>query len=90
MMATVIPGGKIGRQQSPLTTRSGTVEDGVQHFPDVDRSLLARPLLLRNMRCNERKFLVGQIAWIARRDALVDWYVIVARCHERFLRITLL
>jgi hypothetical protein len=34
------------RQHAPLTTGSDVVEDGVQHFADVDRSFLARPVLI--------------------------------------------
>ena len=68
----VIPGRKIARQHAPLTPRFDTIEDGVQHFADVDRSFLARPVLLRDVRRKQRKFLVIQVAsmgilWLVRR-----------------------
>ncbi len=34
-----------------------------------------------DVRCQKRKFLVMQIAHVARRDVLVDWSVGVARCR---------
>src|SRR6266516_3340053 len=82
----MIPGRKIARQHPPLTAGSGAIEDRVQHFADVDRSLLARPVLLRDVRRKERKFLVIQIARVAFGDLLVEWYVVAARCHGWFLR----
>jgi hypothetical protein len=48
-----------------LTPRFDTIEDGVQYFADVDRSFLARPVLVRDVVHKERKFLVIQVARIA-------------------------
>src|SRR5436190_1985965 len=56
LVPDILPGGNISRQQSPLTPRSGTGEDGVQHVPAIDRSLLARPVRLRDVRGNQRTF----------------------------------
>src|SRR6266511_5484170 len=77
----VIPGGKIARQESPLTPRSGAIEYSIQDFTDIDRSLLTRPVLLGDVRCNQFKFLVSQIARIACRDVLINWYIVAARGH---------
>src|SRR4051794_24064093 len=38
ILPDVIPGREIARQHSPLTPGSDPIEDGVQHFADVDRS----------------------------------------------------
>jgi hypothetical protein len=81
----VIPGGKISRQQSPLTPRSGTVEDGVQHFPDIDRSLLARPVLLRDVRGNQRKFPIIQITCLAFGRVWCGRPDVVAAGHRGYL-----
>src|SRR6266540_6303273 len=41
IIPNVIPGRKIARQHPPLTAGPDAIEDRVQYFADVDRSLLA-------------------------------------------------
>lgn len=53
----MIPGRKIGRQHTPLTTRSGTVEDGIQDFTDIDKyGKIAYWLRLRDNHSSAARF----------------------------------
>jgi hypothetical protein len=82
----MIPGRKINREHPPLTPDSDPIEDRVQHFADVDCSFLTRPVFLRDMRRNKRKFLVIQIAGVACGDVLGELRVIEgvwSRCAWR-------
>src|SRR5204863_8222501 len=82
----VKPSRKITRQHPPLTAGSDPIEDGIQDFTDIGRAFLATPGLLCNMRCNQVKLLVIQIAWVAFGRVWCGSLGVVVVGHRWFLR----
>src|SRR4051812_45565581 len=59
---------KVLRQRLPLAARPQHVKDRVDNLADVHRALATAALGWRNKRCNQRPFLVCQIAVVAQSD----------------------
>jgi hypothetical protein len=60
----------------PLATRAQDVHDPVHHFAHIDMAPIAAALGSRNLRGNERPFLVSQIARISQLAAVVTLAVL--------------
>src|SRR5262249_41596540 len=86
IVPNMIPIRALLRQHAPLTAGFDAIEDGIEHFTNIDRTFLPTSVRLCDLWRKDRKFLVIEITCVAFAWVWSSSLRVVATRHCRYLQ----